>query len=82
MTLHVVPTGDAWHKPRSCLSPPRIVWPWRNWRLQRCAADRRGHPGNRRAAGPTYTVDTLREIAVEDPGAELFLIMGEDQAPP
>jgi nicotinate-nucleotide adenylyltransferase len=33
-----------------------------------------------RRTGPTYTVDTLRELAAEKPGAELFLVMGEDQA--
>ena len=30
--------------------------------------------------GPTYTVETLEELAGEYPGAELFLIIGEDQA--
>jgi len=30
--------------------------------------------------GPTYTIDTLRELKAEQPQAELFLIMGEDQA--
>jgi len=77
-TLHVVPTGDAWHKPRKLLDAahrlamvrlafqdvPRIVVDTRE-------IDR---------TGPSYTIDTLREIAVEDPGAELFLIMGADQA--
>jgi nicotinate-nucleotide adenylyltransferase len=28
--------------------------------------------------GPSYTVDTLRTLAVENPGAELFFILGED----
>jgi nicotinate-nucleotide adenylyltransferase len=31
-------------------------------------------------SGPTYTVDTLSELKAEFPAAELFLIMGEDQA--
>jgi nicotinate-nucleotide adenylyltransferase len=30
--------------------------------------------------GPTYTIDTLRELKAEQPGAQLFLVMGEDQA--
>jgi nicotinate-nucleotide adenylyltransferase len=30
--------------------------------------------------GPTYTVDTLREIAGENPGSQLYLIIGQDQA--
>ena len=28
--------------------------------------------------GPTYTIDTLRELAAERPGAELFFITGAD----
>jgi nicotinate-nucleotide adenylyltransferase len=31
-------------------------------------------------SGPTYTVDTLHELCAEHPHAELFLVMGEDQA--
>ena len=30
--------------------------------------------------GPSYTVDTVREIGVSDPGAEVFLIVGADVA--
>jgi len=30
-------------------------------------------------AGPSYTVDTARELAAERPGAELFLVIGQDQ---
>ncbi len=30
--------------------------------------------------GPTYTLDTLRELQHERPGAQLVLIMGADQA--
>lgn len=77
-SLHVVPTGHAWHKARP-LSPaadrlamvklafagiPHIVHDERE--LHR--------------PGPSYTADTLRELAAEHPGAELFLVMGEDQA--
>lgn len=29
--------------------------------------------------GPSYTVDTLRALAAEHPGAELFVVMGADQ---
>jgi nicotinate-nucleotide adenylyltransferase len=29
--------------------------------------------------GPTYTLDTVREIAAERPDAELFLVIGQDQ---
>jgi nicotinate-nucleotide adenylyltransferase len=31
-------------------------------------------------AGPSYTVDTLRELHAEHPGAEFSLIIGQDQA--
>jgi nicotinate-nucleotide adenylyltransferase len=30
-------------------------------------------------AGPTYTIDTVREFAAEHPGAELLLVIGQDQ---
>jgi nicotinate-nucleotide adenylyltransferase len=33
-----------------------------------------------RRPGPTYTIDTLRELKAEHPTAQLFLVMGEDQA--
>ena len=76
--LHVVPTGDAWHKSRP-LSPaihrlamcrlafadvPRVV-----------VDDRELH-----RAGPTFTIDTLRELRAQYPGAQLFLQIGADQA--
>jgi nicotinate-nucleotide adenylyltransferase len=31
-------------------------------------------------AGPSYTIDTLRELAADNPGSELFLILGADAA--
>ncbi len=76
--LHVVPTGDAWHKSRP-LSPAVD-------RLAMCRLafanmegvlvdDRELH-----RAGPTYTIDTLRELQVQYPGAELWLQIGADQA--
>ncbi len=76
--LRVVPTGQAWHKSRT-LSPAR----------HRCAMARlafAGLPGveidarETRRPGPSYTVETLRELAAEQPGAELVLLLGQDQA--
>ena len=76
--LRVIPTGQAWHKARA-LSPtehrlamaqlafadvPRVVVDDRE--IQR--------------SGPSYTIDTLRELKTQWPDAELFLIVGEDQA--
>jgi nicotinate-nucleotide adenylyltransferase len=29
--------------------------------------------------GPSFTVDTLRELTKRQPGAELFLLLGADQ---
>jgi nicotinate-nucleotide adenylyltransferase len=76
--LHVLPTGDAWHKTKP-LSPARE-------RLAMCALAFGGMTRVRvddrelRRAGPTYTIDTLRELAAEYPGASLVLQIGADQA--
>jgi nicotinate-nucleotide adenylyltransferase len=76
--LHVVPTGDAWHKSRP-LSPAAD-------RLAMCRLAFAGLPGvvvddrELRRAGPTYTVDTLTALRADYPGAELFLQIGADQA--
>jgi nicotinate-nucleotide adenylyltransferase len=76
--LHVVPTGQAWHKARN-LSPS----------ADRLAMARLAFDGCERVvidpretlrSGPTYTVDTLRAMQLEYPSAQLFLVMGEDQA--
>jgi nicotinate-nucleotide adenylyltransferase len=32
-----------------------------------------------RRSGPSYTIDSVREIAAERPGASLFLVIGQDQ---
>jgi nicotinate-nucleotide adenylyltransferase len=76
--LRVFPTGQAWHK-ASTLSPAadrlamaRIAFA----DLPNTVVDER----ELQRPGPTYTIDTLRELEREHPGAELFLVMGEDQA--
>lgn len=76
--LHIVPTGDAWHKARS-LSPAadrlamcRLAF----GALPKVVVDER----ELRRNGPTYTVDTLTELRAEYPGAELVLQIGADQA--
>lgn len=77
-SLHVVPTGDAWHKPRQLthaahrLAMVQLAF----GDVPRISVDSR----EIKRAGPSYTIDTLRQIAAEAPGAELFLIMGADQA--
>ncbi|KQM75738.1 nicotinate-nucleotide adenylyltransferase [Xylophilus sp. Leaf220] len=76
--LHVFPTGHAWHKTRT-LSPAED-------RLAMVRAAFVGEPHitvddrEMRRPGPTYTADTLNELAAENPGAALFLVMGADQA--
>lgn len=76
-SLYIFPTGQAWHKsPQPSAAEHRV-------RMARLAfADL---PGARvddretRRAGPTYTLDTLRELRQEHAGAELVLLMGTDQ---
>lgn len=76
--LYVFPTGNAWHKDRT-LTPPAH-------RLAMTQLAFAGLPAVQvddrelRRSGPTYSVDTLRELQDEHPGAQLHLLMGEDQA--
>ena len=76
--LRVLPTGQAWHKTRP-LTPA-------HHRLAMAELAFADLPGlvlddrEIRRAGPSYTLDTLRELQAEQPEAELFLIMGKDQA--
>ncbi len=76
--LRVLPTGHAWHKSRQ-LTPAQH-------RLAMAQLTFAGLPGlvlddrEIRRAGPSYTLDTLRELHAEQPEAELFLVMGKDQA--
>jgi nicotinate-nucleotide adenylyltransferase len=76
--LRVFPTGQAWHK-SNVLSPAehrlamaRLAFDG----LPRTLIDER----ELHRPGATYTIDTLRELMAELPGARLFLVMGEDQA--
>ena len=76
--LRIFPTGDAWHKAqRLSPAPHRLAMARIAFAdVPRAVVDER----ELRRAGPTYTVDTLRELKAEQPDAELFLVMGEDQA--
>lgn len=75
--LHVLPTGMAWHKSRVLLPAEH--------RLAMCELAFGDLPRTRIDAremqreGPSYTADTLRELAAEYPGAQLFLVLGADQ---
>ena len=76
--LRVLPTGHAWHKSRTLSAAEhRLAMA----ELAFAGVERvRVDPREILRAGPSYTVDTLREIRLEQPGAELFLVIGEDQA--
>lgn len=76
--LHICPTGDAWHKARGLtdahhrLEMARIAFAG----VPRAVLDDR----EIRRAGATYSIDTLRELHAEEPAADLYLVIGEDQA--
>ena len=76
--LHIVPTGSAWHKSRPLSSAAH--------RLAMCrlafAGDARFvvDASELQRPGPSYTIDTLRQLQAQYPGAQLFLQMGADQA--
>lgn len=75
--LHVVPTGYAWHKARPLTDATH--------RLAMCQLAFAGLPQvllddrEIRRSGPSYTLDTLRELKAQYPHAELLLVMGQDQ---
>ncbi len=76
--LRIIPTGQAWHKSRALtpaahrLAMARLAFA----DLDLVVVD----PRETQRSGPSYTVDTLLELKSEFVGAELFLIIGEDQA--
>ena len=76
--LRVLPTGQAWHKARALTAGAhRLAMAREAFGAVPCAVvdDR-----ELRRAGPTYTIDTLRQLHAERPGAELLLVIGADQA--
>lgn len=76
--LRIFPTGQAWHKDHSLsaaedrLAMARLAFEG----LAKTVVDAR----EILRPGPTYTLDTLRELQREQPAAQLVLIMGADQA--
>ena len=76
--LFVMPTGEAWHKSRS-LTPAahRLEMAHLAFAELDCVVV---DPRETLRTGPSYTVDTLLELRTEFPKAQLFLIIGEDQA--
>jgi nicotinate-nucleotide adenylyltransferase len=75
--VHVLPTGQAWHKPRQLsdaadrLAMTRLAFE----PLPQVAVDDR----EILRAGPSYTSDTLQELQHEYPHAQLYLLIGDDQ---
>ena len=75
--LYVIPTGLAWHKARTLTAPEH--------RLAMTQLAFSGVPAvvvddrEIKRAGPTFTIDTLHALQAEDPGAQLYLLMGADQ---
>jgi nicotinate-nucleotide adenylyltransferase len=76
--LHVLPTGQAWHKSRPLTAAAHRL------AMSRLAFEGLGpvvlDDREIRREGPSYTLDTLRELHAEHPQAELYLVMGKDQA--
>ncbi len=72
-----VPTGQPWQKSEHGVTPAEVRYLMTviataddpRFTVSRVDIDR---------AGPTYTVDTLRDLHVARPGAELFFITGAD----
>ena len=75
--LHVLPTGQAWHKTRPLTDSTH--------RVAMCHLAFGDLPNTRidereiHRQGPSYTADTLAELRREYPQAELFLVLGADQ---
>ena len=76
-SLHVVPTGQAWHKARS-LSAAEHRLAMTKLAFQdeaKVIIDER----ELQRAGPTFTIDTLEALQMQNPQARLYLFMGADQ---
>ncbi|MBA3592381.1 MAG: nicotinate (nicotinamide) nucleotide adenylyltransferase [Pseudomonadota bacterium] len=75
--LHIVPTGQAWHKDRALSAPEhRLAMAEQAFGdLERVRVDAR----ELQRPGPSFTIDTLEALQAENPGARLYLIIGKDQ---
>jgi len=75
--LRIFPTGEAWHKARDLSAAAH-----RLAMVELAFADVTGARVDDRElkrTGPSYTLDTLRELRRENADAELMLILGADQ---
>ena len=75
--LHIMPTGQAWHKARqlSAAEHRLAMCELAFGDLQKVRID----PRETLREGPSYTADTLAELAAQYPGAELYVVLGADQ---
>nr|WP_309678190.1 nicotinate (nicotinamide) nucleotide adenylyltransferase [Polaromonas sp.] len=75
--LHIIPTGQAWHKARALsaaghrLAMTRLAFE----AMPRLVVDER----ELQRVGPSFTIDTLQSLQAENPQAQLYLIIGADQ---
>ena len=75
--LRIIPTGDAWHKPRTLsdgvhrLEMAQLAF----GHLPRVKVD----DMELKRQGPSFTVETLRDLQLQLPEAQFFLFIGEDQ---
>ncbi|WP_255428316.1 nicotinate (nicotinamide) nucleotide adenylyltransferase [Ramlibacter cellulosilyticus] len=76
--LYVFPTGQAWHKDRA-LTPAEHRLAMAKLAFAAIPAVQVDDRELERT-GPTYSIDTLRELQAGHPAAQLYLLMGEDQA--
>lgn len=76
-TLHVIPTGQAWHKARALSAAEhRLAMTKLAFQDQsKVVIDDR----ELQRTGPTFTIDTLEALQVQNPLAKLYLFMGADQ---
>ncbi|MEO5660671.1 MAG: nicotinate (nicotinamide) nucleotide adenylyltransferase, partial [Polaromonas sp.] len=76
-SLHVVPTGLAWHKSRELSAPVHRL------AMARLAFEDLAHvvvdERELQRKGPTFTIDTLKAMQTENPQAQLYLFIGADQ---
>ena len=76
--LHVIPTGHAWHKAQR-LSPAKdrlAMAELAFGAMVHAIVDDR----EIKRSGATYSRDTLLELKAQYPGAQIYLVMGADQA--
>ncbi len=72
-----IPAGQAWQKERAMTAAAQ-----REAMLRLAIADESRFVLDRREIdrqGPSYTLDTVRELQAEHPGAQLVLLIGQDQ---